>query len=159
MKMVQKTGGGRTKQQLVGHRTQRIWQIQNTNMSTGIDRPNFARDMYLLTSVWSIISPVFWSMTSPNVRPFMLHLLKVITFCVRVPVLSEKMYWIWPSSSFNVVVRALADVCDFSWYIFSSQFIKNDWAKRMTCAAKWNKCVTIMGKNGCHDSGLTSTET
>ena len=36
--------------------------------------------------------------------PWMLHLLKVMMFCVRVPVLSEKMYWICPSSSFSVVV-------------------------------------------------------
>ena len=36
--------------------------------------------------------------------PWMLHLLKVMMFWVRVPVLSEKMYWIWPSSSFSVVV-------------------------------------------------------
>ena len=36
--------------------------------------------------------------------PWMLHLLKVMMFWVRVPVLSEKMYWIWPNSSFSVVV-------------------------------------------------------
>jgi len=30
--------------------------------------------------------------------------------CVRVPVLSEKIYSIWPSSSFNVVVRDRAGV-------------------------------------------------
>lgn len=36
----------------------------------------------------------------------MLHFLKAMMFCVRVPVLSEKMYSIWPNCSFRVVVRA-----------------------------------------------------
>jgi hypothetical protein len=34
--------------------------------------------------------------------------------CVKVPVLSEKIYSIWPSSSLRVVVRALAEVLLFS---------------------------------------------
>lgn len=36
----------------------------------------------------------------------MVHFLNCMTFCVKVPVLSEKMYSIWPSCSFRVVVRA-----------------------------------------------------
>lgn len=36
----------------------------------------------------------------------MVHFLNCMMFCVRVPVLSEKMYWIWPSCSLRVVVRA-----------------------------------------------------
>lgn len=43
--------------------------------------------------------------------------------CVRVPVLSEKMYSICPSSSLRVVVRALAGVSVFSWYIWLSRLI------------------------------------
>lgn len=36
----------------------------------------------------------------------MVHFLNCMMFCVSVPVLSEKMYSIWPSCSFSVVVRA-----------------------------------------------------
>jgi hypothetical protein len=46
------------------------------------------------------------------------HFLKDMTFCVNVPVLSEKMYSIWPSSSLSFVVRALAGVFDFFFYHF-----------------------------------------
>ena len=87
---------------------------------------------FSLTSVISTTSPVFKSIMSPYALPAMLHLLNVMMFCVKVPVLSEKMYWICPSSSFNVVVRALANVFVFLWNIFSSQLIWNDWANRMT---------------------------
>lgn len=67
-----------------------------------------------LTSSGSIMSPVFTSMISPNTRPLILHLLNVMMFWVSVPVLSLKIYWIWPSSSLSVVVRARAGVSFFS---------------------------------------------
>src|SRR4029434_2284770 len=54
----------------------------------------------------------------------MVHLLKVMMFLVRVPVLSEKMYLIWPSSSFRVVVRASAGVSVRAWYILRSHSMK-----------------------------------
>lgn len=117
-----------------------------------------------LTSVSLIISPVAGSIISPNARPLMLHLLNVIMFWVRVPVLSENMYCIWPSSSFNVVVRALAGVFVFSWNIFSSQLTKNDWAKRITCVCGETKRFGSVNVNTlqirlCLMLGLTSTET
>lgn len=53
-------------------------------------------------------------------------------FCVRVPVLSEKMNLTCPSSSFRVVVRASAGVSVWSWYIFWSQLMKKLWPSRRT---------------------------
>lgn len=50
------------------------------------------------------------SWISPNNLPLMEHLLKTMMFWVSVPVLSLKTYFIWPSSSFSVVVRASAGV-------------------------------------------------
>lgn len=47
-----------------------------------------------------------------------------MTFWVSVPVLSEKTYSTWPSSSFRVVVRASAGVCFFTQNIFLSQLMK-----------------------------------
>ena len=52
------------------------------------------------------------------------HLLKTMMFWVRVPVLSEKMYSTWPSSSLRVVVRASAGVRFFVQNIFLSQLMK-----------------------------------
>ena len=51
---------------------------------------------------------------------------------VNVPVLSEKIYSIWPSSSFNVVFRALARVPDSASYISLSQLMRKLRNKRMT---------------------------
>lgn len=52
------------------------------------------------------------------------HLLKTMMFCVRVPVLSEKTYSTWPSSSLSVVVRASAGVRRRAQNIFLSQLMK-----------------------------------
>lgn len=60
-------------------------------------------------------------MVSPYDLPLMEQRLKVMMFCVKVPVLSEKMYLICPSSSFSVVVLAWAGVSLLVWYIFLSQ--------------------------------------
>lgn len=40
--------------------------------------------------------------------PLTQHFLKLMMFCVRVPVLSEKMYSIWPSWSLRLVLLASA---------------------------------------------------
>jgi len=53
--------------------------------------------------------------------------LKSITFRVRVPVLSEKMYLIWPRSEFMLEVRAVAGMSSSSSYIFRSLSIKKAW--------------------------------
>ena len=49
--------------------------------------------------------------------PAMEHCLKTISFLVNVPVLSEKMNFTWPSSSFKFEVRAFAGVSVSSSYI------------------------------------------
>lgn len=51
----------------------------------------------------------------------MVHFLNCMIFCVRVPVLSEKTYWIWPSSSFRVVVRACRQLKEFMQQSCSDQ--------------------------------------
>ena len=42
--------------------------------------------------------------------PAIEHFLNSMRFCVRVPVLSEKMYSIWPRSSLRLVVRHIIGV-------------------------------------------------
>ena len=48
-----------------------------------------------------------------------------IWFCVSVPVLSEKMYSIWPRSSFRLVVRHIMGVSVSAQYILRSQRINS----------------------------------
>lgn len=62
--------------------------------------------------------------SSPYAWPLMEHLLKVMMFWVRVPVLSLKMYSTCPSSSFSVVVRASAAVLLRLQNILRSQLMK-----------------------------------
>ena len=54
----------------------------------------------------------------------MLHLRKSITLHVSVPVLSEKMFEICPSSSFSAIVRTLHGVSVGAWYIWRSHSMK-----------------------------------
>ena len=58
--------------------------------------------------------------------PPALHILKRITFCVRVPVLSLKTYWIMPRSV-TLLLRALAGVSVVSSYMSMSSFTKLSW--------------------------------
>lgn len=52
------------------------------------------------------------------------------------------------TSSLRVVVLALAGVCVFSSYIFSSQLIRNDWANRMTwCRSNGIVKITTLSHN------------
>ena len=62
-----------------------------------------------------------------------------ICTCVNVPVLSEKTYCICPSSSFNVVVLALAGVSDVSSYISISQLIIKLCARRIHSTLEYTK--------------------
>lgn len=48
--------------------------------------------------------------TLPYIVPSMQHFLNVMIFCVKVPVLSEKTYWICPRWSFRLVLLAFAGV-------------------------------------------------
>lgn len=53
-----------------------------------------------------------------------IYYLKILQTCVSVPVLSEKIYWIWPNSSFNVVVLAFAYIFLCLQYISLSQLMR-----------------------------------
>lgn len=61
--------------------------------------------------------------------------------CVKVPVLSEKMYSIWPSSSFRVVVLDLAGVFVLAWYILLSQLINQLCPKRIISTLKMQNSI------------------
>lgn len=56
--------------------------------------------------------------------PSMQHLLKVMTFWVSVPVLSEKTCCTWPSWSLRLVLRASAGMSCAVWYMCTSQPMK-----------------------------------
>ena len=63
----------------------------------------------------------------PYETPATEHLRNCITFCVSVPVLSEKTKSTQPSSSLSVKVRTFIGVSVSSWYICSEFSMKYDW--------------------------------
>mmetsp|Transcript_11965 Transcript_11965/g.23765 ORF Transcript_11965/g.23765 Transcript_11965/m.23765 type:complete len:200 (+) Transcript_11965:5213-5812(+) len=68
---------------------------------------------------------------APKIMPSTEHLLNRITFCVRVPVLSEKMYCTWPRSV-TFVLLAIALVSVLGSYML-----------RSTCTSQRQKKLTI----------------
>lgn len=60
------------------------------------------------------------------------HRLNSMTFFVRVPVLSVNMYLTIPSSSFRLLVRAIAGVFESGWYISMSMLMNVAWTNLTT---------------------------
>lgn len=77
--------------------------------------------------------------------PLMQHLLKVITFWVKVPVLSEKMYSTWPSWSPRLALLACAGASFSGQYISRSQLMKKLFT-RETNSNLWQQEGESMGK-------------
>lgn len=80
---------------------------------------------------YTLLNDAFFGLIQ-NLFLFIYKALQPINTCVRVPVLSENIYSICPSSSFRVVVRALACVPLSTWYMALSQLIKKLCHNRIT---------------------------
>lgn len=91
--------------------------------------------------LWALIPFSWWQYS----RPTMVQRRNTILFSVRVPVLSEKMYWIWPRSSVMLRARHWMDKS-----VSSSYRSRSLW-RRYTCPSFTSSMDTYkeMGINTC----------